>query len=163
VNIKEIRYKPIGIIHTPFKEPVGTPIQPSAAKGVEGTVIVFPEYVEGLEDLENFSHIILVYHFHLSKGYSLKVTPYMDTRSHGVFSTRAPSRPNPIGISTVRLLRIEENILYVKDVDIVDGTPLLDIKPYVPDFDVYNAFKIGWLENNVEKLPEARDDGRFLF
>lgn len=161
MNIKEIRYKPIGIIHTPFKEPVGTPIQPSAAKGVEGTVIVFPEYVEGLEDLENFSHIILVYHFHLSKGYSLKVTPYMDTRSHGVFSTRAPSRPNPIGISTVRLLRIEENILYVKDVDIVDGTPLLDIKPYVPDFDVYNAFKIGWLENNVEKLPEARDDGRF--
>ena len=161
MNIKEIRYKPIGIIHTPFKEPVGTPIQPSAAKGVEGTVIVFPEYVEGLQDLENFSHIILVYHFHLSKGYSLKVTPYMDTRSHGVFSTRAPSRPNPIGISTVRLLRIEENILYVKDVDIVDGTPLLDIKPYVPDFDVYNAFKIGWLENNVEKLPEARDDGRF--
>ena len=163
MNIKEIRYKPIGIIHTPFKEPVGTPIQPSAAKGVEGTVIVFPEYVEGLQDLENFSHIILVYHFHLSKGYSLKVTPYMDTRSHGVFSTRAPSRPNPIGISTVRLLRIEENILYVKDVDIVDGTPLLDIKPYVPDFDVYNAFKIGWLEKNVEKLPQARDDGRFLF
>jgi tRNA-Thr(GGU) m(6)t(6)A37 methyltransferase TsaA len=161
VNIKEIRYKPIGIIHTPFKEPVGTPIQPSAAKGVEGTVIVFPEYVEGLQDLENFSHIILVYHFHLSKGYSLKVTPYMDTRSHGVFSTRAPSRPNPIGISTVRLLRIEENILYVKVVDIVDGTPLLDIKPYVPDFDVYNAFKIGWLEKNVEKLPQARDDGRF--
>ncbi len=156
-----IKYNPIGIIHSPFKEPKGTPIQPRAAEGVDGTVEVFPEYIEGVEDLDGFSHIILIYHFHLSKKSSLKVRPFMDKRIHGVFSTRAPSRPNPIGISTVRLIKITENILYIRDVDVIDGTPLLDIKPYVPGFDVREVDKIGWLENNVKKLPTSRDDGRF--
>ena len=157
----EIRYKPIGIIYSPFKEQKGTPIQPTAAKGVDGTVEVFPEYVEGLKDLEGFSHIILIYHFHLIKKSSLKVKPYMDNQLHGVFSTRAPSRPNPIGISIVRLTTIERNTLHIQDVDIVDGTPLLDIKPYVPEFDVRAVDKIGWLEKNVNKLPTSKDDGRF--
>ncbi|HEC92076.1 MAG TPA: tRNA (N6-threonylcarbamoyladenosine(37)-N6)-methyltransferase TrmO [Candidatus Atribacteria bacterium] len=157
----EIKYKPIGIIHSPFKEPKGTPIQPTAAKGVDGTVEVFPEYVEGLKDLDGFSHIILIYHFHLSKKSSLKVMPFMDNQIHGLFSTRAPSRPNPIGISVVRLIRIEGNVLYIRDVDIVDGTPLLDIKPYVPEFDVRAVDKIGWLEKNVDKLSTSKDDGRF--
>ena len=157
----EIRYKPIGIIHSQFKEPKGTPIQPMAAKGVDGTVEVFPEYAEGLKDLESFSHIILIYYFHLSKKSSLKVKPFMDNRIHGVFSTRAPSRPNSIGISVVRLITIERNTLYIRDVDIVDGTPLLDIKPYVPEFDVRAVDKIGWLEKNVNKLPTSKDDGRF--
>ncbi len=157
----EIKYKPIGVIHSQFKEPKGTPIQPLAAEGVSGTVEVFPEYVEGLKDLEDFSHIILIYHFHLSKKPSLKVKPFMDDQTHGVFSTRAPSRPNPIGISVVRLIAIERNILYIKDVDIVDGTLLLDIKPYVPEFDVRVVDKVGWLEKNVDKLPTSRDDGRF--
>ena len=127
--MNEIKYKPIGIIHSPFKEPKGTPIQPTAAKGIEGKVEVFPEYAEGLKDVKEFSHIILVCHFHLSKKPSLKVKPFMDDQMRGVFATRAPSRPNPIGISIVRLIKIEENILHVQDVDIIDGTPLLDIKP----------------------------------
>ncbi|WP_153012582.1 tRNA (N6-threonylcarbamoyladenosine(37)-N6)-methyltransferase TrmO [Pyrococcus kukulkanii] len=157
----EIRYKPVGIIRTPFKVPKGVPIQPSAARGVRGEVIVFPEYTEGLKDLDGFSHIILIYHFHLAKPGSLLVKPYMHDEYHGVFATRAPSRPNPIGISVVRLLRIEGNVLHVEDVDIVDGTPLLDIKPYVPEFDVRKVERIGWLEKNVHKLPYIRDDGRF--
>ena len=158
----EIKYKPIGIVHSPFKEPKGTPIQPAAAKGIEGKVEVFPEYAEGLKDVEGFSHIILVCHFHLSKKPSLKVKPFMDDQMRGVFATRAPSRPNPIGISIVRLIKIEENILHVQDVDIIDGTPLLDIKPYVCEFDPKEVNKIGWLEKNVHKLPTSNDDGRFI-
>lgn len=157
----EIVYKPIGIIHSPFKEPHGMPVQPTSAKDIDGTVEIFPEYVEGLKDVEGFSHVILVYHFHLSKGASLEVTPYMDEEQHGVFSTRAPTRPNPIGISTVRLVKVEGRELHVRDVDIVDGTPLLDLKPYVPEFDAREREKIGWLEGNVEKLSLTRDDGRF--
>ena len=159
--MNEIKYKPIGVIHSPFKEPKGTPIQPAGAKGIDGTVEVFPEYAEGLKDIEGFSHLILIYHFHLSQWSPLKVKPYMDNEAHGVFAMRGPSRPNPIGISVVRLLRVEENILYIKDVDIVDGTPLLDIIPYVPEFDIREAEKTGWLEKNVHKLPASKDDGRF--
>ena len=133
--MNEIRYKPIGIIHSPFKEPKGTPIQPSAAKGAEGTVEVFPEYAEGLKDVAGFSHIILVYHFHLSGRASLRVKPFMDDVERGLFAVRAPSRPNPIGLSVVRLVRVDENLIHVLDVDMVEGTPLLDIKPYVPEFD----------------------------
>lgn len=158
----EIKFRPIGIIHSPFKEAKGVPIQPSAAKGIEGKVEIFPEYTEGLEDIGNFSHIFLIYHLHLSRKYSLRVKPYMDDKERGVFATRAPSRPNPIGISVVELLEVDGNMLHIKNVDIVDGTPLLDIKPYVPEFDIHNVKKIGWLEKNVHKLPETKDDGRFI-
>ncbi len=160
--MNEIKYIQIGIIHSPFKEPKGTPIQPRAAQGIHGTVEVFQEYTEGLKDIDGFSHVILVYHFHLSKKSSLRVKPFMDDQTHGVFSTRAPNRPNPIGISVVQLVKIEGNILQVKDLDIVDGTPLLDIKPYVPEFDIRDAKKKGWLEKNVSKLPTSKDDGRFI-
>lgn len=156
-----IKYKPIGVIHSPFKEPEGTPIQPAGAKGINGTVEIFSEYAEGLKDIEGFSHIILIYHFHLSRVALLKAKPYMDNQLHGVFAMRGPSRPNPIGISAVRLVRIEDNILHIQDVDIVDETPLLDIKPYVPEFDVREAERTGWLERNVHKLPASKDDGRF--
>ncbi len=158
----DITYKQIGIIRTPFKGPKGVPIQPSAAEGVDGTVEAFPEYGDGLEDLGGFSHIFLLYHFHMVGESRLKVRPFMDERMHGVFSTRAPSRPNPIGISVVRLMGINGNILHIRDVDIVDGTPLLDIKPYVPEFDIKAVERKGWLEENVSKLPDAADDGRFL-
>ncbi len=160
--MNEIKYKPIGIIHSPFKEPKGTPIQPTAAKGIDGKVEVFPEYVEGLKDLEGFSHIILIYHFHLVRKPLLRVKPFLDDQIRGVFSTRAPTRPNPIGISVVRLVKVEKNVLYIRDIDIVDGTPLLDIKPYVPEFDVRKVEKIGWLEKNVHKLSTSKDDGRFI-
>jgi len=158
----KVVYRPIGVIRTPFKSPVGVPIQPSAGRGVRGVVEVFPEYVEGLKDLEGFSYIILIYHFHLVKRYSLRVTPYMDSEARGVFATRAPARPNPIGISIVKLVKIEGNKLYIEDVDIVDGTPLLDIKPYVPEFDYRPNARIGWLERRVKKLKDTRDDGRFV-
>ena len=157
----DIKYKPIGTIHSPFKEPKGTPIQPPAAKGIKGTVEIFPEYAEGLRDIEGFSHIILLYHFHLSKPSGLIVKPYMDSEAHGVFAMRGPSRPNPVGMSVVYLVKVEGNTLHIQDVDIVDGTPLLDIKPYVPEFDLREAAKIGWLETNVHKLSVSRDDGRF--
>jgi len=145
----EIKYKPIGIIHSPFKEPKGTPIQPAGGKDIDETV-------------EGFSHIILIFHFHLSRGVSLKVKPYMDNEERGVFAIRGPSRPNPIGISIVRLVGIEENILHIKDLDMIDGTPLLDIKPYIPEFDIQEVAKIGWLEKNIHKLPTSKDDGRFM-
>ena len=131
-------------------------------QGIDGTVEVFQEYTEGLKDIDGFSHVILVYHFHLSKKSLLKVKPFMDDQTHGVFSTRAPNRPNPIGISVVQLVEIEGNILHVKDLDIVDGTPLLDIKPYVPEFDIRDAKKKGWLEKNLSKLSASKDDGRFV-
>jgi tRNA-Thr(GGU) m(6)t(6)A37 methyltransferase TsaA len=161
-KIDEIRYKPIGVIHSPFKDPKGTPIQPAGAEGVNGKVEVFPEYADGLKDIEGFSHIILIYHFHLSKGTLLIAKPYMDNEARGVFAMRGPSRPNPIGISTVRLVGIEGNILHIQDVDIVDGTPLLDIKPYVPEFDTRQAKRVGWLGKNVHKLRTAKDNGRFM-
>lgn len=159
--MKEVVYRPIGIIHSPFKEPKGTPIQPSTARGIRGTVSVFPEYTEGLKDLDGFSHVILIYHFHMSKKPLLTVKPFMDACEHGLFATRAPSRPNPIGLSTVRLVKIVGNALHIEDVDILDGTPLLDIKPYVPEFDVRQVHRIGWLEKNIHRLPRSKDDGRF--
>jgi len=160
-EIEPIIYRPIGVIRSPFKAPEGTPIQPAGAKGVVGRVELLPEYKEGLKDIDGFSHIILVYHFHLSRRSSLLVRPYMDDEVHGVFATRAPSRPNPIGISIVRLVGIDGDILHIQDVDTVDGTPLLDIKPYVPAFDIRKVERFGWLERNVHKLAQARDDGRF--
>jgi tRNA-Thr(GGU) m(6)t(6)A37 methyltransferase TsaA len=160
--MNEIRYAPIGIIHSPFKEPHSTPIQSAAAHDVEGTVELFPEYADGLRDIEGFSHIYLIFHFHLAHGYSLTVKPYLDDQLHGVFVTRAPARPNPIGLSIVRLVKVEGEKLYVRDLDIVDGTPLLDIKPYVPEFDVRDVERIGWLNQHVHKLHTVKDDGRFI-
>ncbi|MCO6041410.1 tRNA (N6-threonylcarbamoyladenosine(37)-N6)-methyltransferase TrmO [Thermococcus alcaliphilus] len=159
--LEEVCYHPIGIIRSPFREPKDVPIQASAARGIRGTVEIFPEFEEGLKDIEGFSHLILVYHFHRARFRSLLVRPYMDENYHGVFATRAPARPNPIGISIVRLVKRRGNVLIVEDVDILDGTPLLDIKPYVPDFDHRDGVKTGWLEENVHKLPKAKDDGRF--
>ena len=159
--MKTIEYRSIGIIHSPYKSPKGSPIQPSAAEGIEGHIEVFPEFVEGIEDLAGFSHIFLIYHFHLSKKFSLKVKPFLDDTRRGLFATRAPSRPNPIGISVVRLVEIHESTLRIQNLDVVDGTPLLDIKPYVPEFDVYPVEKIGWIERKTKKIKEAADDGRF--
>jgi len=159
--MNEIVYKPIGVVHSSFREPRGTPIQPTAAQDTQGTVEIYPQYAEGLKDLEGFSHITLIYHFHKAKKPALKVKPYMDDKLHGVFATRAPARPNPIGISVVQLLKIEGNTLHIHNLDILDGTPLLDIKPYVPEFDAPKTQKKGWLEQHIHKLPKAKDNGRF--
>ena len=159
--MNEIMYRPIGIIYSPYKEPRGIPIQPTAAKDIEGIIEIFPEYTEGLKDIQGFSHIILIYHLHLSKEFSLKVKPYMDDNMRGVFATRSPSRPNPIGISIVRLNKVDNNILYIRNIDIVNRTPLLDIKPYVPEFDIWKVERIGWLDKKINKLSKVKDDGRF--
>ena len=137
------KYNPIGVIHTPFKERAGMPIQPSGGCGIQGTVEVYPEFQEGLSDLDGFSHIILLYCFHRIEGFKLRVVPFLDTVTRGLFSTRAPMRPNPIGFSVVRLLGLEDGILWIENVDILDGTPLLDIKPYVPEFDAQSKIRTG--------------------
>ena len=156
-----ITYRPIGIIHLPFKSRTGTPIQSIGGIGVKAEVEIFPEFIGGLADLNGFSHIILLYHFHLSKAYKLKVKPFLDRAVHGVFATRAPARPNSIGISVVRLISVDHHTLYIQDMDIVDQTPLLDIKPFVPHFDVRQIQSIGWLESKVGNAENLTDDGRF--
>jgi tRNA-Thr(GGU) m(6)t(6)A37 methyltransferase TsaA len=159
--MQEIRFKPIGVVYSPFKDVKGMPIQAAAAKGAEGAVQVEPEYEVGLKDLEGFSHIILLYHFHLCQGYTLSVQPFMDDSIRGVFATRAPQRPNAIGISVVKLLQVQGCTISVQDIDIVDGTPLLDIKPYVPEFDVFETERTGWLRNKAGKVHELSADDRF--
>jgi len=159
--MKTITYTPIGLIHSPHKTIEGVPIQPSAAKGVKGTVVVNKKYADALADLKGFSHIILIYHFHRAKGFSLKVKPFLDSEERGLFATRAPKRPNAIGISVVKLINIEGDTLHIENVDIIDGTPLLDIKPYVPDFDFAEDIKIGWLEGKANKSQHKKSDNRF--
>jgi tRNA-Thr(GGU) m(6)t(6)A37 methyltransferase TsaA len=156
-----ISMSPIGIIRTPFQSIEGMPIQPAGAADVPGTVEIRPEYEEGLDGLAGFSHIILLYAFHLSRGYRLTVKPFLDDEMHGVFATRAPRRPNPIGLSVVKLVQVEGCTLKVRGVDMVDGTPLLDVKPFVPQFDVPQVERIGWLEKNLEGLDQTRADSRF--
>jgi tRNA-Thr(GGU) m(6)t(6)A37 methyltransferase TsaA len=135
--------KPIGVIHTPYTGKDQTPIQASRSQAI-GCVEVFPEFAGGLQDLEGFSHIILLYAFHCSSGYSLQVKPFLDDQLRGLFATRHPCRPNPIGLSVVRLLARCKNILDIAGVDMLDGMPLLDIKPYVPEFDVRGDVRTGW-------------------
>jgi tRNA-Thr(GGU) m(6)t(6)A37 methyltransferase TsaA len=159
--MNQIVYKPIGIIHSPFSKIENMPIQPSAAKGIKGQIILNEEYVEGLCDLDGFSHIYLLYHLHLSKSYDLKVVPFLDDQKRGLFSTRAPKRPNPIGLSVVKLIWIDKNILEIENVDIVDGTPLLDIKPFVQEMEGVEELKIGWLNKYKEVISTKNSDKRF--
>ena len=154
-------YKPIGTIHTPFTEPAGMPIQPAGAAGVRGTILIHEQFQGGLRDLIGFSRIILLYAFHHSHGYEPEVIPFLDTVPHGIFATRAPRRPNAIGLSIVRLISVKDCELVIEDVDIVDGTPLLDIKPYVPEFDCYPDEKSGWLASCRERVAGVKADRRF--
>lgn len=142
--------RPIGVIHSPFTEKAETPIQPSRSQAI-GLVVVDPEFAQGLQDIEGFSHLILLYVFHNSMDYSLLVKPFLDHKEHGLFSTRYPCRPNPIGLSVVRLISRQANTLAIEGVDVLDNTPLLDIKPYVPDFDVRLETCTGWYETRSTK------------
>ncbi|AKJ65195.1 tRNA (N6-threonylcarbamoyladenosine(37)-N6)-methyltransferase TrmO [Kiritimatiella glycovorans] len=153
--------EPIGLIHTPFTDLTGMPIQPAGAAGVSGTVEVFDEYQPGLKNLDGFSHIVLLYLFHRSQGFKLQVVPFMDTEARGLFATRAPKRPNPIGLSVVRLDRVEGGTLHIRNVDMLDGTPLLDIKPYVPEFDAQMKVRTGWLETARKSVSDRKSDHRF--
>jgi tRNA-Thr(GGU) m(6)t(6)A37 methyltransferase TsaA len=160
-GLDEIVFQPVGIIHSPFHDIEGMPIQTSGAQGIKGVIDIFPEYGEGLADLDGFSHIIILYHFHKTRTYNLTIVPFLDDKSHGVFATRAPKRPNPIGISVVKLERIVKNTLHVVNVDILDGTPLLDIKPFVPDFDHHEITRSGWLRNTGDYMKKVISDDRF--
>lgn len=159
-----IEFESIGIIHSPFKTLDGMPIQPVGARGIKGEIHLNNEYQDGLKDLEGFSHIILIYHLHLSKGHALQVKPFLDNQKHGIFATRAPKRPNPIGFSVVQLDRINGSTVYISNVDIIDGTPLLDIKPYIPHFDKHedDEITIGWFEDKYLDAIDKRSDKRFL-
>ncbi|MGD0081099.1 MAG: tRNA (N6-threonylcarbamoyladenosine(37)-N6)-methyltransferase TrmO [Methanoregula sp.] len=154
-------YPPIGTIRSPFHDTAGMPIQPNGARGVRGTVEVFGKYREGLSDLDGFARIILIYAFHQCTGCGLTVTPFLDSTPRGVFATRSPRRPNAIGLSVVRLIGVKGTTLEVEDVDVLDGTPLLDIKPYVPGFDSYPGSSCGWLEKVAGNAETARSDDRF--
>jgi len=143
----KVVYRPIGIIHTGFRDRAEAPIQGVFARAAKGEVEVFPEYADGLKDIEGFSHIILIYHFHLADGYSLVSMPFLEEEQHGIFAIRHFKRPNPIGLSIVRLESVRGNKLEISEVDILDGTPLLDIKPFVPQFDNRPDAKSGWLGN----------------
>ena len=156
-----ITLKPIGVIHRPFTDPKSMPIQPVSENSGAGTVEVFPEFAAGLSDLEGFSHILLFYHFHRSRAFSLSVIPYLDTEPRGLFATRAPNRPNPIGLSLVRLARVEGTRLQVENIDVLDGTPLLVIKPHVPEFVCAPGARIGWLERVAAQMRTKAADDRF--
>ena len=161
-NLRDMHaFFPIGSIHSPFTEISGMPIQPMGARGIRGTVEIFEEYQEGLNDIAGFSRIILIYSFHRCQSYNLTVTPFLDTIPRGVFATRAPCRPNPIGLSIVRLIEVDGKKLVIEDVDILDGTPLLDLKPYVPAFDSHPDSSSGWLEHVVQGAESVRSDSRF--
>ena len=149
--------KAIGTIHTPFKEVQGTPIQTVFAEGATGTVELWPEYVDGLQDLVSFERVWLLYWLDRCPSARIKVTPFRDTQERGVFATRAPCRPNPVGLSCVRLLEVKGHTLFVQDVDVLDGTPLLDIKPYVPHFDAFPGCRAGWYDASSEQRTRADD------
>jgi len=146
----DYKMRPIGVIHSPFTEKSETPIQPSRSQSI-GKVELFPPFADGLQDIEGFSHLILLYVFHRSAEYSLQVTPFLDDQTHGLFATRYPCRPNPIGLSIVRLISRDANVLEIEGVDVLDGTPLLDIKPYMPEFDIRQNVRAGWYETRNRK------------
>lgn len=156
-------YDSIGAIRTPFESPDGMPIQPTGADSATGTVEVYPAFADGLADLEAFSHCILLYHFHASSDDTpLKVEPFLDDERRGVFSTRAPQRPNPIGLSVVAVESVEGRELTVSGIDVVDRTPLLDVKPFVPEFDVPSETETGWMDASPSTVRSQRADERFL-
>ena len=158
----DITYHPVGIVHSPLTEKVGAPIQGRLAPETRGQLEVFPEFEEGLLDVEGFSHLIILYHFHLSRDFRLKTRPFLEDVEHGVFSMRAPQRPNPIGLSVVRLEKREGRFLWVAELDVLDETPLLDIKPYVPAFDHRPDAVCGWMDKHIhDGLQRPRADDRF--
>jgi len=157
----KIKFEPIGIIHSPYTKLHDMPIQPSAARGVKGRVEIYKKYLPALSDLDGFSHIYLLYHFHLTQSVQLKVIPFLDDQERGLFATRAPKRPNPIGLSVVKLIRVEEHILHIENIDVIDGTPLLDIKPYVREMEAVEDLRIGWLEKHTSRINSQLSDKRF--
>ncbi len=160
--MEKLSYRPIGVLRTPFTDSEGAPIQPSGARGREGRAELMPEYRPALVGLDGFSHLILIYHCHRAGPFRPTVTPFLDGEPHGLFATRAPARPNPMGLSVVRLAGIEGAVLRLLDVDMLDHTPLLDLKPYVPEFDgPHGEVRSGWLEQRAAAARRHAGDDRF--
>jgi tRNA-Thr(GGU) m(6)t(6)A37 methyltransferase TsaA len=157
-----MHFEPIGVIRTPFKKLEHMPIQPKGAKSVIATLEIDEEYTLGLKDLEGFSHIYLIYYFHEAVRTELEVIPFMDTQERGVFATRSPLRPSHLGLSITQVISIDDNIVTIKGIDILDGTPLIDIKPYIPQFDGVKGVKTGWMDKSKSEINSARSDDRFL-
>lgn len=157
-----MKCQPIGLLRTPFTDPNDMPIQPSSARGAVGRIELDPKWESALQDIDGFSHLIVLYHFHRAPVPRLTVTPFLDESPHGLFATRAPCRPNPIGLSVLRLRRVDGASLEVEDVDMLDGSPVLDIKPYVPEFDQpAGPVRKGWLDMGADEIAAARSDNRF--
>jgi tRNA-Thr(GGU) m(6)t(6)A37 methyltransferase TsaA len=156
-----IIYTPIGRLETPFQAPGDAPIQPAGARGVRGRALLNDEYAEALPDLAGFSHVILLYHCDRAGGFSPRVTPFLADEPKSLFATRAPARPNPIGLSVVKLIAVEGTTLVLEDVDMLDGTPLLDVKPYVAEFDAPDADRFGWIEAAAGRAASMHGDDRF--
>lgn len=151
-----IVFEPIGVIHSPHTDLSAIPVQPVFARGIEGTVVVEPARAAGLADLDGFSHVYLFYHFHGSEKTALRVQPYLSEEQRGIFATRAPHRPNKLGMSLVRLAKIDDNVLHVVDIDILDGTPLIDIKPYIRRFDSREKPRSGWQDDVSDDTAAVR-------
>jgi len=160
--LENINYQPIGLINTPFNTPENMPIQNAGANGVRGTIEIFPEFSEGLKDIEEFSHLILIYHLHQVNHYSLQIIPFLDTIEHGIFATRSPVRPNAIGLTIVKLIELKGCTLTIEGIDMLNQTPLLDIKPYLPQVDLLHDVRIGWFEGKTKKFESYKSDKRFI-
>lgn len=157
-----ITYEPIGIVHSSYRDPVGVPIQGALAPESEGTLKIYPPFAAGLQDIEGFSHLIVIYHFHAaSEKAPLLATPFLDDEPHGIFAIRSPRRPNPIGLSVVRLLQRRDRELRLSEVDMIDGTPVLDLKPFVPRFDHREGVRIGWFSGRLDRPARTHADDRF--
>lgn len=157
-----ITMNPIGTIFSPHKDLKNMPIQPKGAKGVEGYALIEEAFLEGLIDLDGFSHVYLIYHFHKAIRVEKKVVPFMDTIERGIYSTRSPLRPNHIGLSIVELVGIEKNKVLFKGIDVLDRTPLLDIKPYIANFDSVEQSRSGWMQGSLEDVKNKRSDNRYI-
>jgi len=155
-----VKYQPIGRIYSPFKENIGVPRQAVGASEIKGSIEIFDDFSGGLKDLDGFSHIVVIFHLHMVKNPSLKAHPPWDGKEHGVFATRSPYRPNPIGVSVVKLEHIDKNILHISGVDMADDSPVLDIKPHVPDLNPTKDVRIGWLTDKVEGMNKSKSGDR---
>jgi len=157
--VAQVVYQPIGVIHTPFAQPEGAPHQPRFSSKAKGWIEIAEELAPGLRDLDGFSHIVLIYHFHQSGGFDLAVTPSSHPFLRGLFATRSPRRPNAIGVSVVRLLSIEGGVIHIENVDMIDNTPLLDIKPYIPQVDDADDYRLGWLNEKPSQADDTDNEG----
>jgi tRNA-Thr(GGU) m(6)t(6)A37 methyltransferase TsaA len=154
-------YQPVGVVRSPFTTLTGMPLQTVAARDVQCRIELDPRYAPGLRDLDGFSHLHVLTHLHLSRPSELEVVPFLDDQVRGVFATRSPRHPNPIGLSVVCLLAVEGAVLHVEGLDLIDGTPVLDLKPFVPAFDNRETDRIGWFGGKTDRVFELRADDRF--